>query len=633
MNSQFGIIETSWAYLLLGLIAAYILLKRSEGVRATRTAQLRGEKQNLTPLGAQYRARLWITLLLLFVGIFAVLRPYGGYEDVELRTSGRDILAIVDVSNSMLASDVSPSRLGLVKRKLLDLVRMLKEEGRQDRLGLLVFAGRSELFAPLTADYAVLKNFVNALSPDLVVQGGSDLEGALRSAEEVFAELSSEQPLVLVFTDGSDEALSSDLLEGSYRAKKVPLVFFGVGTLEGSRIEVAPGVLVTDYQGRVVISKLNEAGLRESAERAGGLYLRSRLDEGDLLSALQLLKELRGGKELDSRIRVYRELGPLLLKIALVGLLALALTKRLSWAFPVLLLFAPLAGEAKAEETAENEPATSQQAPSLHEAWKAYGAEDFDAARQGFAEEVRRHPENLRALQALGSAEYKLGNLPSALKHFKALADAATTERERFEGLYNKGNTELGLRKYDDAIKSYESALELRPGDEKAAHNLEVAKQLKMATPPPKSQPSSSSSSASQSEDSASSAPSSEQDSSESGSSSSEESGSDASSSGSANSSQGSGTSDSNESSDTSGSAGSEQTSSSQRSGAQGSSENEDNSSSERSYSPSEQENSSHDAEALKEQEAKAWLESLPDSPMIPKREGRRQMRQGVNTW
>ena len=648
MIAEMGIVNIDWAYLLLGLIAAFLLLKRSEGIRRERTNLLLG---SATPPGGivpvSLKIRMVAILALCTAALLAILRPYAGYEDVAVRSSGRDILAIIDVSNSMLAQDVSPSRLGLVKRKLLDLVRLLRAEGKQDRLGLLVFAGHSQLFAPLTADYAVLRNFVNALSPELVVQGGSDMEGALRSAEEVLTQLNTEQPLVLVFTDGTEEALPDDVLEGAYRGKNVPIVFFGVGTPEGSRIEVAPGLLVTDYQGRVVISKLNEEALRSAAERAGGQYLRSRLDEGDLLRALQLLKELRGGKELESSVRVYRELGPLLLKFALVGILLLAVSRRLSWVFPGLLLGALISSAATQARAEDDQPSMS-----LHEAWEAYQEGDYAGAKEGFAAELKENPDNLRVLQALASAEYKLGNLPESLKLFKKLSASATTERERFEGLYNQGNTELGLQRYDDAIGSYKQALKVRPGDENAEHNLAVAESMKKATPPPSSSSSSqessnksasnssgseSSSSVSSSSVSSSSGSSDQSNSSDQGSSESnsdaKESSTDSASNGSASSSaKSAGSAGSSSASSNGASDAKKDSASSSRGSSEQQSEGNSNSS-DNSTEAFGQSSSPHDAQALKEKEAKAWLDSLPDSPTIPRREGRRPIRQGVNTW
>ena len=280
-----GFVHGQWSVFLLGVLVLALFVYRRIESRSARQVRLGSSPIN----GLRWRtATICIAVLLMAL---SALRPFGGFEEVELRAAGRDIVAVVDVSNSMLAADVSPSRLSLVRRKLHDVLRLTLESGRRDRLGIIVFAGSAQLFCPLTADYTVLKSFINAISPELVVQGGSDLDSALDGAATIIEGLSASDPLVLVFSDGGDEPLDTDMLRRRFRDSTIPIVVFGVGTAEGGKIELEPGRLLTDWNGRVVVSRLAEDNLKAAAEAAGGRYFRARPDDGDLRSAFATASE------------------------------------------------------------------------------------------------------------------------------------------------------------------------------------------------------------------------------------------------------------------------------------------------------------------------------------------------------
>ena len=178
--NEFGFIEQRWPWALvvtLVLAASLIYLER---LRLQRLTQL------LKTVRSRIRPSVFIALIIIFILAFAVARPYFGYEDITIKTSGSDTILVVDVSQSMLTRDVQPSRLELAKRKVLDIVERVSTVRNGDRLGLVLFAGASYLYCPLTSDYSALGEFARAISTELVTAPGSAVNLAVATALQAF---------------------------------------------------------------------------------------------------------------------------------------------------------------------------------------------------------------------------------------------------------------------------------------------------------------------------------------------------------------------------------------------------------------------------------------------------------------
>jgi Ca-activated chloride channel family protein len=144
---------------------------------------------------------------LLLVAI-AVTRPYWGSDENEVAVQGDDYMLVVDVSRSMYTRDVTPSRIDLAKRKLQDLLVEFTKAGAPHRFGVTLFAGSSYLFCPITADLAVVKQFISQIDPGMVTALGSDLEAGISTALERFDTSSSKSGRILVISDGEDDSLA-----------------------------------------------------------------------------------------------------------------------------------------------------------------------------------------------------------------------------------------------------------------------------------------------------------------------------------------------------------------------------------------------------------------------------------------
>jgi len=230
---------------------------------------------------------LLITALLLVVISLAKPQVPGGTVLVKRR--GIDIVIAVDVSSSMLAEDILPSRLEKAKLELQELV----EKSKGDRIGIVAFSGDAFVQVPLTTDRAAVKLFLKTLDPSIIPTPGTEIGHAIETAMDMFVEEETEHKAILLLTDGEDQG--SHPLKASRRAAKAGIKIYaiGIGTSKGEMIPVRRrdgGIeFKKDAKGNIVVSRLDEKTLKNIAKISGGVYYRSR----------------RGNLEVD---RIYRDM-------------------------------------------------------------------------------------------------------------------------------------------------------------------------------------------------------------------------------------------------------------------------------------------------------------------------------------
>lgn len=215
---------------------------------------------------AENRPRLWLWFGLALC-IVALARPQWGVIEEQVFDQSREVLIAVDLSRSMLAQDVKPSRLDRSKLLITSLLDELKGE----RVGLVLFAGTSFLQAPLSSDYEVLREFLPALNPDYLPEGGSNYKAMLESAMSAFGTSTADRYLIIL-SDGESTVDDWKGLTDSLKTKGIRIIGLGVGTAQGSFIPEAGGGLVKDERGAVVMSRLNSSTLQELAQVTGGAY-------------------------------------------------------------------------------------------------------------------------------------------------------------------------------------------------------------------------------------------------------------------------------------------------------------------------------------------------------------------------
>ena len=227
------------------------------------------------------KATLLSTIPLFTMGI-ALLRPYAGTTEFTVPSATDDYMFVVDVSRSMYARDVPPSRIELAKRKLKDLIAENKRSGRPRRYGITLFAGYSYLLCPMTDDTSVLQQFISEISPEMVTSLGSNLEAGISTALARFDERTSPNARILLLSDGEDDVLEVDRVISLIKEKKIRVDVLGVGTTQGTTIQFDNGTLLKDSSGNVVQTRLEENSLKKIAAAASGVYVRATLEDSDI---------------------------------------------------------------------------------------------------------------------------------------------------------------------------------------------------------------------------------------------------------------------------------------------------------------------------------------------------------------
>ncbi len=268
-----------WPYLLWALVVPTLLALRDLQRRQRETnalpkvlrAEAAGNHLSFArnarerPAVPRVRWRLWLALAL---SIVAFARPQWGRLTEPVFDQSREILMALDLSRSMLAADVKPTRLE--KAKLL--MSSLLERVSGERVGLVVFAGTAFLQCPLSSDYEILREFLPPLNPAYLPEGGTNYDALLQTSLEAFSATSSADRFLIILSDG--EALSDEWKSHLPELKKrgIRVIGLGVGTAEGAMLPDEAGGFVKDERGAVHLSKLESGTLRTLATETGGAY-------------------------------------------------------------------------------------------------------------------------------------------------------------------------------------------------------------------------------------------------------------------------------------------------------------------------------------------------------------------------
>lgn len=234
----------------------------------------------------------WVRVILFSLAflffIVGLSRPQIGAKLKEHKTKGAEIMIVLDVSNSMLAEDYSPNRLERAKLAISRLVDKLKE----DRIGLVVFAGNSFVQLPITSDYVSAKMFLNSISTESVPVQGTAIGDAITTAIKSFSAQSEKSRAIIVITDGENH--EDDPVEAAKQAADIGIKVYtiGVGSTEGQPIPMNGGLL-KDKDGNIVVTHLDEKTLRDIADAGKGAYVHAGNDEFGLNPIVEDLRRLQ----------------------------------------------------------------------------------------------------------------------------------------------------------------------------------------------------------------------------------------------------------------------------------------------------------------------------------------------------
>ena len=309
---------------LLTLIPLFVVL--FAGVAAQRRRRLArfGNPDTLAELMPEVSNGRVVLKFILFCGavalvVLAAARPQFGSKLREEKARGVEMMLVVDVSNSMLAEDFEPNRLERTKYAINRLFDGLK----QDRVGLIVFAGEPRVQLPITSDYRMAKAFARRIDPSQVSVQGTAIGKALEQALLSFSGETDEKRsrAIILITDGENH--DDDAVAVAKRAAEqgIRIYTIGIGTPEGAPIEI-DGEFIRDEQGEMVVSKLNEEMLAQIADLTGGAYVRATKQDIGLDEIVRSINEMEQSELSTVRFEEFNEQYQYLLFAALVLLVA-----------------------------------------------------------------------------------------------------------------------------------------------------------------------------------------------------------------------------------------------------------------------------------------------------------------------
>ncbi len=298
---RFGNIEYLWGLLIIPLLTFFYILARVARKRALRKFGHENILKELMPYSSKGRPPFKFLILMLALAFFitGIARPQFGSKLKKVKRQGVELIIALDVSNSMMAEDIQPNRLERSKRAIARLVDRLKD----DKIGLIVFAGDAYTQLPITSDYNSAKLFLNSVSTQIVPKQGTAIGAAINLAVRSFTPNGEANKAIIVITDGEnheDDAISA---AESAVEKGIIVHTIGMGLPEGSPIPVLRGGQ-TDYlkdrDGNVVITKLNEQMLEQIASAGNGIYVRANNAQVGLNSLFDEINKMEK-QEMESR--------------------------------------------------------------------------------------------------------------------------------------------------------------------------------------------------------------------------------------------------------------------------------------------------------------------------------------------
>ena len=383
------------------------------------------------------------------LGIIAIAGPVWEQREQPLFREQSALVLALDLSRSMDATDIKPSRLARARYKISDILK----QRREGQTALIVYAATPFLITPLTDDTATIAAQLNSLETALMPSQGTRPDLAVKKAAELLQQAGQSQGDILLITDGIEPLSVKEVLAAmDNRAYRISLL--GIGTPEGAPIPLPEGGFLKNTAGEIVLPRLDGSTLSKLAQAGGGRYHRLSINDDDiryLLAPLQNQQSHAAEKEAALTTDQWQEEGPWLL-LLILPLAALAF--RRGYLLLVLFILLPHSQDAMAVE--------------WQELWARPDQQASRTLQQGDASAAARQFEN-REWKA--AAHYRAGEYEQAIEALDGINSP--------DALYNKGNALAQLGKLPEALQAYDQALELNPADEDIAYNRElVEKQL-----------------------------------------------------------------------------------------------------------------------------------------------------------
>lgn len=385
------------------------------------------------PRGGSGARRSWLMGAAAMLAVLALAGPTWERLPVPAVRSTEALVIVLDLSRSMDANDLEPSRLSRARLKILDLL----ERRESGQVALVVYTAHAFTVTPLTSDHATVGALVGSLSTDIMPSRGSYADAGIRKAAELLEQSGIRAGDVLLITDAvtPQATVAADALVASGHQLHV----LGVGTPSGGPIPLKSGGFLTDGAGNLVLQRLEESGLKRLAASGRGEYRRLEVGDADIRAVLDAPAQTEAIDSSDFLTDRWRDLGPYL-AVLLLPLVA-ALFRR-GWILGLgIVVLLPV----------QNSHAGPWQRPDQAAA-ALMADEEYAAAAELFADRRWKAAALYRSGDFVGSAE-ALQDLPTAEDH------------------YNRGNALARAGQFPAAVEAYDAALQIAPEHEDAAHN------------------------------------------------------------------------------------------------------------------------------------------------------------------
>jgi tetratricopeptide (TPR) repeat protein len=470
MNLPFQYQELLWLLLLLPIIICiYIYAK----YKKTLVFKKMGDKDLVKELTANYNPTsfpkkfllLFFALALLLMSI-ANLRTKKGFEKIS--RNGIDVMIAIDVSKSMLAKDIQPNRLERAKQLLNKLIDKLSN----DRIGIVVFAGKAYLQMPLTADHSAAKMYLAAATPETIPAQGTVIGDALKMCFASFNTKEKKYKAVVLISDGEDHDENAIKIAEQMAKEGVVINTVGIGSPQGAPIfDEVTNEEKKDNAGNTVITKLNEQALSDIASKGNGNYVLYANTDATVSALYNNLSSLDKHSVSDDSLVNYKSWFQYLLVAALLFLIVeLFISEikkpsagKLKTSISLFLLFFSFAGFAQKEKE------------QLYQGNEAYKKNDFENAVKKYNEVLQKNETNATAQFNLGNALYKSDKKDDAVNAYDKAFSTLTKPTEKSNALYNKAVVLQNNKKLEDCIATYKNALKLDANNEDARQNLQLA--------------------------------------------------------------------------------------------------------------------------------------------------------------
>lgn len=285
---SFGNPEYLYLLLLLPVIVALFWLARKARNKNLKIFGQHMVTEELMPDVSKYKPWIKLALELVIVALIIVIlaRPRAGSKTEVTKVNGIEVMLCIDVSNSMLASSTdNPKGISRMQRTKLLMDRVI-DKLRDDKVGLIVFAGNAYTQMPITTDGVSAKMFLNEINTNMVPSQGTAIGAAIKMAMNSFTDNEKTQKAIIIITDGENHEDDAVAMAKAAKEKGIYVNVVGVGTVKGSQIPMENGQLMKDDNGNVVTTRLNEQMAQDIAVAGGGVYV-----SGNANNAVSVLDE------------------------------------------------------------------------------------------------------------------------------------------------------------------------------------------------------------------------------------------------------------------------------------------------------------------------------------------------------